>query len=228
MVGEVGVSATVAVYRPDLPWLATSTYLALLHEHDLRPVWGPVWSLIVSVGPIVGQELLVLAVRVHREDLPPGVLPDVPDPGKSNLRTVWVRWRPVGVELARVGLGEVDGIVVGGRIGVHHEDVWLLKEDAALYPPHEGELSTRWRPRRLVIEEVGCVGEVGSVGAVGVHDVDIPESDAIFVRPGAWPRECDLGSVGRPGRLALVGVGGVGEVGLVCAVSVHHPDVIAA
>src|ERR687898_657900 len=38
MVGEVGVSAAIAVYRPDLPWLATAAHLALLLEHYLRPV----------------------------------------------------------------------------------------------------------------------------------------------------------------------------------------------
>src|SRR5215216_1281831 len=219
IVGEVGVSATIAVDRPDLPWLATAAHLALLHKHDLRPVWGPIWCLIVSVEPVPGQDLLVLAVRVHRNDLPPAI----PDPGESNLCTVR---RPGGVVLALVGLGEVDGIVFGGRIGVHHEDVWLLEEDAALYHPHEGELSTRWRPRRLVIAAVGSVGEVGPVGAVGVHDVDVPESDAVFVKV-ARPRERDLGTVGRPGRLTFVGIGCVGEVGLVGAVGVHHPDVIA-
>src|SRR5215218_2648432 len=218
IVGEVGVSATIAVDRPDLPWLATPAHLALLHEHDLRPVWGPIWCLIVSVEPVPGQDLFVLAVRVHRDDLPPAV----PDPGKSNLRTVG---GPVGAALALVGLGEVDGIV-GGRIRVYHEDVWLLEDDAALYLPHEGELSTRWRPRRLVIAAVGSVGEVGLVCAVGVHDVDVPESDAVFVKV-ARPRERDLGTVGRPGRLTFVGIGCVGEVGLVGAVGVHHPDVIA-
>src|SRR5215203_6286809 len=55
MVGEVGVSAAIAVYRPDLPRLATPPNLALLLEHDLRPVWGPIWSLIVSVEPVPGQ-----------------------------------------------------------------------------------------------------------------------------------------------------------------------------
>src|SRR5215207_10635925 len=116
MVGEVGVSATIAVDRPDLPWLATPAHLALLHEHDLRPVWGPIWCLIVSVEPVPGQDLFVLAVRVHRDDLPPAV----PDPGESNLRTVW---RPVGAALALVGLGEVARVL---SVCVHHEDVWLL------------------------------------------------------------------------------------------------------
>src|SRR5215213_9696852 len=171
IVGEVSVSATVAVYRPDLPWFATAAHLALLHEHHLRAVRGPIRRSVIALEAVPGQDRLVLAVWVHRNDL----RPLVPNPGERYLGAIR---RPGGVALACVCVGEVDRVVCSG-IGVHHENVWLLGEDLARDLPHEDDLGARWRPRGLVFVEVVGVrgirrfGEVGLVRAVGVHYPDV-------------------------------------------------------
>src|SRR5918994_6890914 len=68
---QVSVSATVAVHPPDLPCIATDP-LALLHEHDLGAVRGPVRRIVECVELVSSQNHFILAVRVHREDLPGG------------------------------------------------------------------------------------------------------------------------------------------------------------
>src|SRR5687768_13876266 len=151
MVGEVGVSATVAVHCPDLPWLATASHLTLLHEHDLRAVRGPIRRSVIPLEAIAAQGGLVLAIWVHRDDLKSLV-------SDTRERYLGAIGRPGGVDLACVCVGAVGRVVGGGGIGVHHEDVWLLEDDLSWYLPHEGELSTRWRPRGLVFVEVVGVG----------------------------------------------------------------------